>query len=144
MINVLSVDEQVILAATAQMLSVMGVMNLANLPKTAPHKIPPSDKGDISAGHSPTHIPTTTEAATLEGTPHALLPATTAACAALQLMDAPISPTTVIPRNIDKDLSQGKSSNTQDTQPHINTTAKKDSPSDSSSDSDSDSDPLKY
>ena len=37
------------------------------------------DIGNISAGHSPTPIYTMTEAATLEGTPHTLLPATTAA-----------------------------------------------------------------
>ena len=34
-INVLSVDEQVILAATAQIPSVMAVMNLATLPRIA-------------------------------------------------------------------------------------------------------------
>ena len=37
------------------------------------------DIGDISAGHSPAPIPTVTEAAVLEGTPHILLPATAAA-----------------------------------------------------------------
>ena len=41
-IGVLSVDRQVILAATAMMPSVMTVMNLATLPRTAPSRIPPS------------------------------------------------------------------------------------------------------
>ena len=36
MINVLSVNEQVILAAPDLMLSVMAAMNLATLPRTAP------------------------------------------------------------------------------------------------------------
>ena len=36
MISVLAVDKQVILAATALMPSVMAVMNLATLPRTAP------------------------------------------------------------------------------------------------------------
>ena len=58
------------------------------------------DIGDISAGHSPALIPTMTEAAVLEGTPHALLPATAAAHAAPQLMDAPITPCTVIQKGI--------------------------------------------
>ena len=37
-----------------------------------------------------------TEAAALDSTPHALLSATTAACATLQPMDAPITPCTII------------------------------------------------
>ena len=41
-----------------------------------------------------------TEAATLEGTPHALLPATTAACSTLQSMGAPITPHAMIPAGI--------------------------------------------
>ena len=49
------------------------------------------DIGDISAGHNPTTIPTMTEAAVLEGTPHAPLPATAAACITHQPMDAPIT-----------------------------------------------------
>ena len=71
-----------------------------------PHKIPspgiPCHHGrshsrhqytnNISAGYSPTPILTNKEAAVLEGTSHALLPATAAACTALQLMDAPVTP----------------------------------------------------
>ena len=41
-----------------------------------------------------------TEAAALEGTPYALLPATTAACAALQLIDASITPHIIMPTGI--------------------------------------------
>ena len=41
-----------------------------------------------------------TEAAALEGTPHALLLATTAAQATLQVMDVPITPHTMIPTGI--------------------------------------------
>ena len=129
MINVLSVNRQVTLATTALMPSVMAVMNLVTLPRTAPTRffhqehhatmeyltqgintpttsvadhtpIMVPDIGDITADHSPAPIYTTTEAATLEGTPHALLPATAAACAALQLMDAPITPHAMIPTSI--------------------------------------------
>ena len=55
------------------------------------------DKGDITADHGPTPFYTMTDAAALEHTPHTLLPATTAAHATLQLMDAPITPHGVIP-----------------------------------------------
>ena len=125
MIDVLSVDEQVILAPTALMPSVMAVKNLAPLPRTYPTRflhqefhttmadliqdintsttrgtdhtpIMTPDVADISAGHSPAPIPTTTQAAVLEGTPCALLPATTAACATLQPMDASITPYAMI------------------------------------------------
>ena len=106
MIDVLFVDEQVIFATTALMPSII-VMNLATLPRTAPPRflhqechptivdliqgietattegtdhtpIMIPDMGGISAGHSPTPIPTMTEAAVLEGIPHTLLPATAA------------------------------------------------------------------
>ena len=118
MISVLSVDRQIILAATALMPSVMAVMNLATLPQTTPTRflhqehcttmadliqgihtpttggkdqtpIIVQDIEDTIANHSPCPIHTTTEAAALEGTPHAPLPANAAACAAIQLMDAP-------------------------------------------------------
>ena len=56
--------------------------------------------GDISAGHIPGPCPTTTEAAVLEGTPCTPLPATAAACATPQLMDASITPCAVIPTGI--------------------------------------------
>ena len=125
MIDVLFVDEQVILAATAQMPSVMAVLNLATLHRTAPTRFlpwehrttktylvqginiptpkgpdptPPTmvpDMGYILAGHSPTVIPTTIEAAVSEGTlliPHL---AATAACATLWLIDAPITTHTI-------------------------------------------------
>ena len=52
------------------------------------HTIMVPDIGDISAGHSPAPIPTMTEAAVLEGTPHAPLQATTAACSTLEPMNA--------------------------------------------------------
>ena len=45
------------------------------------------DIGYISAGHSPATVPTMTEAAVLEGTPHIPLPATTAANATLWMID---------------------------------------------------------
>ena len=121
MIDVLFVDEQVILVTTVLMPSVMAVMNLAILDTTALTKflhqeshatktnliqgidtpttkgtdhtpIIDPDIGDISAGHSPTTILTTTKAAVLEGTPHTPLPATAAACTVLQEMGAPITP----------------------------------------------------
>ena len=92
MMDALFVYEQVILAATVLMPSVMGVMNLATLPRTAPTRFlyqechatmadliqginKPTAKGtdhtlfmvldikDISAGHSPTPILTMTEEA---------------------------------------------------------------------------------
>ena len=97
---------RVILATTALIPSVIAVMNLAILPRTAstrflhqehyatiadliqgintsttegtyhtPVMVP--DIGDISVGHSPTLVPTATDAAVLEGTPCTLLTATT-------------------------------------------------------------------
>ena len=92
MISVLSVDEQVILAATVLMPSVIAVINLATLPRTAPTRFlhqehhttleyltqgintPTTGEtdptpiivpaiGDITVDHSPTPIHTTTEAA---------------------------------------------------------------------------------
>ena len=124
-IGVLSVDRQVILATTALMPSVMAVMNFTILPRTIPTRflcqqhhattenlvqsidtpttrgtdhtpIMVTDIGDNTAGHSPIPIHTVTEAATLEDTPHAVLPAMTATCTTFQLMDAP----TVIPTGI--------------------------------------------
>ena len=58
------------------------------------------DIGDFSAGYSPVPIPNATEAAGLEGTPHTLLPATTAAHITLQVMDAPVNPYAMIPTGI--------------------------------------------
>ena len=56
------------------------------------------DIGDITADHIPTAIHAMTEVAVLEGTPSALLPATAAACTALQPMDTLVTPhTTVAP-----------------------------------------------
>ena len=118
LIDVLFVDIQVILAATVLMQSVLAVMHLATLHRTVPTSIHPQehhatktdliqgidtpttegtdhtsimvpDIGDISAGHHPTTIPTTTEAAVLEGTPHIPLPTPAASHAALWPMDAP-------------------------------------------------------
>ena len=129
MINVLSMVKQVISATTALMPSVMAVMNLATLPRTALTRflhqehhatmadviqcintsttrgtdhtpIMVPDIGDISAGNSHTLIPNATEAAVLGGTPHTLLPATTAAHAATQLMNIPIIPCVMIPTGI--------------------------------------------
>ena len=130
MTDVLFVDEQVILIATALMPSVMAVMNLATLSRTAPTRFlhqghhanktdliqginiptpkgkdrtPPimvPDMRDISEGHSPATIPTATEIAVLEGTPHAPLPATTAAPAALWLIDAAITTCALKPTGI--------------------------------------------
>ena len=96
MITVLSVDGQVILATTDLMPSVMGVMNLAILPRTTPTGFPHQehhattedliqsintpttrgtectpimvpDIGDITADYIPNPICTMTEATTLEG-----------------------------------------------------------------------------
>ena len=53
------------------------------------------DIGDLSAGHSQTPIPTTTEAVVLEDTPHAPLPTTTAHTTP-HLMDDPITPHAMI------------------------------------------------
>ena len=58
------------------------------------------DIGDISAGHSPTAIPTMTETAVFKGTPCVPLPATTAACVTLQPMDISITPHTMISTGI--------------------------------------------
>ena len=111
-ITVLSVDGQVILAATALIPSVIAVMNLAILLRTAPirfllqehHAITEDlvqgidtpttggtdhtpimvpDMGDSTADHSPAPICTMTEATTLEGMPFTLPPSTAAACATL-------------------------------------------------------------
>ena len=56
--------------------------------------------GDISAGYSPTAIPTMTEAAVSEGISHIPLPATTAACNAPWPMDDPITTHTMTPTGI--------------------------------------------
>ena len=94
-----------------------------------------------------------TEVAVLEGTLHALLPATTATHATLQLLDAPIDPCTITtphptlttfptgtthatphtraslipatPTTEHKDTKPGRSSNTQDPQTPIDPTAPK-------------------
>ena len=124
----MSGEEQVILVTTALMPTVIAVMNLTTLPRNVPTRflhqechttiadliqgidasttggtdhtpIMAPDIGDISAGHSPTHIPTMTEAAVLEGTPYALL-AIAAAHAAPQLMNVPITPHAVISTGI--------------------------------------------
>ena len=50
------------------------------------------DMGDISAGYSPTTVPTVTEVPVSEGTHHAPHPATAKACTTLHLMDAPLPP----------------------------------------------------
>ena len=114
------VEKQVILATTALMPSAMAVLNLATLHRTAPTSFLPQedhtpkrdliqgfdiptpkgtghivpimvpDIGDISAVHSPTTIPTATEAAASEGSSSAPHQATAAACTTLQPMDAPI------------------------------------------------------
>ena len=118
------VDAQVILAATLLIPTVITVMNLATLCRTSPTRFLPQehhapntdlihgidtptnkgtdhapsivqDVGDISAGHSPTAIPTMTEVAVLEGTPHTPLPATTAAHTTLWPMDAAVTPLTL-------------------------------------------------
>ena len=59
-----------------------------------------SDIGNITADHRSASIHTVTEAAALEGTPCALLPATAAAHTTLQQLDTPIIPHDVIPRGI--------------------------------------------
>ena len=120
MIDVLFVDEQVILANTDLMPSVMAVINLATWHRTAQTRFFPQedhatktdllqgintpttkvtdhapimvlDIADISAGHCPAAITTMTEAALLEGTPHPPLLATAAAYATLLLMDDPVT-----------------------------------------------------
>ena len=58
------------------------------------------DIGDISSGHTPAPTPTVTEAAILEGTSHAPLPVTAAACATPQPMDTPITPHAMTPIGI--------------------------------------------
>ena len=55
------------------------------------------DIADITADDSPVLVHTAKEAVALEGTPHALLLATTAAHATLQQMDVPITPCAMIP-----------------------------------------------
>ena len=125
----LSVDRQVILVATALMPSVMAVMNLATLLRSATTRflhqkhdtsmadhiqsiITPTtrgtnhalimvpDIGDITADHSSAPIYTLTEAADLEGTPCTLPPATTSAHAILQPIETPITLHTMIPTGI--------------------------------------------
>ena len=121
MIGVLFVDKQVILASTAPIYSVMVVMNLTTLHRTAQrrflpqehhttktdlvqgidittpegtHHTPPimvPDIGDISAGHSPNTVPCMTGTAVSEGTYFTPHPTTAAAHAALQPMDAPFA-----------------------------------------------------
>ena len=129
MIYVLFMEVQVILADSALMPSVMAVMNLSTLCRTAPARFLPQehhgtktdliqgintsttegtdhtpimvpDIGDISPGHSPAAVLTLTEAAVLEGIPHTPLPATTAACTTLWPMDAPITTPAMTPTNI--------------------------------------------
>ena len=51
--------------------------------------VPDVEDSTADCSHAPIH--TTTEVATSEGTHHALLPATAAACATPQLMDAPFT-----------------------------------------------------
>ena len=109
--------------------SVMAVKNLATLSRSAPtrllHQQHHVTTEDLTQGtdtqhnqrdrshsyYGPRHrrhysrsqshpIHTVAEAAALEGTPHALLPATTAAHTALQPMDAPITPHTKIQTGI--------------------------------------------
>ena len=128
-IDILFVDTQIILAATTKMPSVITMMNLVILPRTAStrflhqeHYVTKMDLvqgintppikgtdhtpimvpciGDISADHSPAAVPTMTEAAVLESTPHALFLATTTACATPQLIDAPVTPHAVISTGI--------------------------------------------
>ena len=112
------------------------------------------------------------EVAILEGTSCVLLPATTGAGTDIQLMDAPITPCTIVAPNPTlatsptgatswtepgitsatpphhKDPNPGMSSNAKNPQPHKPHCPKivtiQDSHSDSLSDSDSDSDPLNY
>ena len=118
------------MAITAQMPIVMAVMNLATLHWTTPTRFlqqkyhatktdliqginiptpkgtnhtPPimvPDMGGILAGHSPNAVPTTTEAAVSEGTPHTPHPATAEACASLWPVDAPITTHAVTPTSI--------------------------------------------
>ena len=122
MIDVLFVDEQVTLAATALMPSIMAVVHLATLHRTDPTRFllqehhasktdllqgisihapkgtdhtPPMmvpDIGDISAGQAHTIIPSMTEVAVLEDIPHALLPATASTHTTLWPIDGPIAP----------------------------------------------------
>ena len=54
------------------------------------------DIGDITANHSHAPVYAMTEVIVLEGTPYALLPATTAACTTIQPMDAPIPIHTIV------------------------------------------------
>ena len=186
--NVLSVDEQVILATTALMPSVIAVMNLATLPRTAPTRflyqechatmadltqgidkpttrgtdhtpIIAPDIGYISAGYSPTLIPTVTEAAVLVCTHNTPLAANHAAPQPMDVLIIlyamipsvivalhptltipPVGATHATPWTIaslasaaptmqHKDLIPGKSSNAQDPQLPINPTTLKLSPS---------------
>ena len=100
---------------------------------------------DVTADHSPYPIHAPTKVAVLEGTPRALLPATTAAHPALQPMHSPVTHCSVVtphpalttsptvttqatpwtgasltpatPTTQHKDSNTGKSSNAQDPQP---------------------------
>ena len=55
-----------------------------------------TDIGDITADHSPFPVNAMTEVGVLEGIPHSLLPATTAAHATLQPIDAPITTPAIV------------------------------------------------
>ena len=158
---------------TALMPNIMAVMNLVTLPKAAPTKFLHQEHhattadliqgiittttigtdhtpimvphiGDDTADHRHAPIQVSTKVAVLEGTPHALLPATAATWATLQLMNTPITPhaiatphptfatslastahailwttaglTPADPTTQQKDTNPGKSSNVQDSQ----------------------------
>ena len=174
------VDEWVILPATVPVHSVMAVMNLATLHRTAPtrflHKechatktdavqgtdiptpkgtdhiplIMVQDMGGISAGHSPTTIPTTTGAAVSEGRHHAPYPTTAPADVIYTtILQTGTALTPATPTALHRNHNQEKPGHIQDLQPphklHCSKTVTiQDSPSDSSSHSDSDSDPSTY
>ena len=121
MIDVLFVEEQVIFATTDLMHSVLAVVNLATLHRTAPTRFLPQkhhatktdfiqsidmptpegmddtppimvpDMGDISANHNPVTTPTMTGTAVSEGTHCTPHPATAEVYSTLWLMDAPIA-----------------------------------------------------
>ena len=141
-------------------------------PKGTDHTPPTmvTDRGDISADHHPTAVPTVTGAAVSKSTHHPPHPTTAAAQTALQLMDAPIAicamthpiitspdithitfPWTgaslgpATPTALHRKHSEENPSHAQDHQSHHSKTVIiQDSPTDSSSDSDSNSDPLNY
>ena len=120
MVSVLSVDRQVILATTALMPSVMAVINLATLPRTAPTRflhqehhhqgkisfktsLHPQTEGQITLLLWSQTYETLQQTSVLspfsplEGAPNAFLPAITVAYTALHLMDVPITFHIVIP-----------------------------------------------